>query len=159
MAKQQPIEIFMPPNMLKAKVGGSGNGGLDPSAIKRAEQAMDELKTDFTEWMNSDVEKLNTARDAYAGNPSEDTKRLIYRAAHDVKGQALTFEYPFAARVAASLCRLLDAHTLPPAKLVDAHVNAISVVVSRGIRDTTDAVSLALAQELEAQVSAILKAA
>ena len=43
MANKQPIELFMPPNMLKAKVGG-GLGGVDMAAMKRAEQAMDELQ-------------------------------------------------------------------------------------------------------------------
>jgi len=38
MARKQPIELFMPPNMLKAKVGG-GSGGLDLAAISRAEAA------------------------------------------------------------------------------------------------------------------------
>ena len=40
MTKAHPIELFMPPNMLKAKVGGS-IAGLDMSAVKRAEAAMD----------------------------------------------------------------------------------------------------------------------
>jgi len=31
--RQQPIELFMPPNMLKAKVGG-GLGGIDMAAMK-----------------------------------------------------------------------------------------------------------------------------
>ena len=35
MARKQPIELFMPPNMLKAKVGG-GLGGPDMAAIQRA---------------------------------------------------------------------------------------------------------------------------
>ena len=38
--KREPIELFMPPNMLKAKAG-SGPGGLDMAAVKRAEQAME----------------------------------------------------------------------------------------------------------------------
>ena len=42
MAREQPIELFMPPNMLKAKVGGGGFSGLDMAAIKRAEAAMEE---------------------------------------------------------------------------------------------------------------------
>ncbi len=36
--RQQPIELFMPPNMLKAKVGG-GLGGVDMGAMKRAGNA------------------------------------------------------------------------------------------------------------------------
>ncbi len=31
MARKQPIELFMPPNMLKAKVGG-GRGGPEASS-------------------------------------------------------------------------------------------------------------------------------
>ena len=37
MKREDPIEIFMPPNILKAKAGGR-HGGLDMGAIKRAEQ-------------------------------------------------------------------------------------------------------------------------
>jgi hypothetical protein len=50
MARKQPIELFMPPNMLKAKVGG-GKGGLDLAAMERAEAAMEELKSEFSDWI------------------------------------------------------------------------------------------------------------
>ena len=43
MKREEPIELFMPPNMLKAKMG-SGHGGVDMAALKRAEAAMEELK-------------------------------------------------------------------------------------------------------------------
>ena len=49
MAREQPIELFMPPNMLKAKVGGLFSG-IDMAAIKRAETAMETLKSEFTGW-------------------------------------------------------------------------------------------------------------
>ena len=42
MKRQQPIELFMPPNMLKSKVGG-GQGGMDMAAMKRTESAMNGL--------------------------------------------------------------------------------------------------------------------
>ena len=57
MAKEQPIEIFMPPNVLKAKVGGSGI--LDLGAVKRAEAAIEELKEEFSEWIVIDVDHLD----------------------------------------------------------------------------------------------------
>ena len=52
--KREPIELFMPPNMLKAKAG-SGPGGLDMAAVKRAEQAMETLKSEFADWLADDV--------------------------------------------------------------------------------------------------------
>ena len=68
MARKQPIELFMPPNMLKAKVGG-GLGGLDMAAIKRAEEAMEGLKSEFSDWIALDVKKLMAARADYSASP------------------------------------------------------------------------------------------
>lgn len=157
MPKQQPIEIFMPPNMLKAKIGGTFVG-LDMAAIKRGEAAMEELKSEFTDWMNADVERLGQCRDAYAAKPDDDSRGHLYRASHDLKGQARTFEFPFAARIASSLCKMLDAGTAP-LKLVDAHVDAIRIVVARNMKHADDPVSLALASELEQQVAELAAAA
>jgi chemotaxis protein histidine kinase CheA len=158
MPKQQPIEIFMPPNMLKAKMGGTFIG-LDVAAMKRAEAAMEDLKTEFAGWMNADVERLALCRNAYDANSNDDAKGDLYRASHDLKGQARTFEFPFAARIASSLCRMLDAEGPAPLKLVDAHVDAIRIVVARNMKDAGDPVSLALAKELEDRVTELLETA
>ncbi len=157
MARQQPIEIFMPPNMLKAKMGGS-IAGLDMAAIKRAELAMEDLKSEFTGWMNADVARLAQCRDDYVAKADDDAKGDLYRASHDVKGQAVTFEFPYAARIASSLCKMLDMPAAPPPKLVDAHVDAIRVVVLRNIKDANDPVSIALARELEDRVTELAAA-
>ena len=55
MAREQPIELFMPPNMLKAKVGGGTFSGLDMAAMKRAEAAMEGIKSEFSAWAASDL--------------------------------------------------------------------------------------------------------
>jgi hypothetical protein len=47
MTREQPLELFMPPNMLKAKVGHGGISDLDAAAIQRAEAAMEEIKGEF----------------------------------------------------------------------------------------------------------------
>ena len=158
MPKQMPIEIFMPPNMLKAKVGGSGVG-LDMGAVKRAEMAMEGLKAEFHDWINTDVAKLVEARDAYVVQQSDDTRGKLYRTAHDLKGQALTFQHPFVARVASSLCRLLDGHAAVPLSLVNAHVDTTRVLVRQNITDKADPTTTILAMELEARVSEVLKPA
>ena len=88
--RQQPIELFMPPNMLKAKVGG-GLGGADMAAMKRAEAAMDGLKGEFAAWIADDVKKLIEARARYAKTQDPDSRAALLRAAHDIKGQAPTF--------------------------------------------------------------------
>ncbi len=158
MAKQKPLELFMPPNILKAKVGGTG-AGLDTSAIKRAEAVMETLRADFRDWINADVAHLVVSREAYAAKPDEVTHGGLYRASHDLKGQALTFEHPIVARVASSLCKLLDGpNGVAPLTLIDAHVNAIRILVRQNVKNAADPTTSAVASELEARVTEILAA-
>ena len=161
MAHKQPIELFMPPNMLKAKVGG-GLGGADMAAMKRAEAAMEGLKSEFSAWIADDVKTLIAARARYAATPDADARAAILRAAHDIKGQAPTFNYPLIARVAASLSRMIG--ELPPGaaiplSLVDAHVTAIQVIHKNRMQDTNDKTAQALCAELDARVDDVLKTA
>ncbi len=158
MKREQPIELFMPPNMLKAKAGG-GTGGADMAALKRAEQAMETLKAEFADWLAEDVSVLVAARTRYAEQPGAEPRAALLRAAHDIKGQAATFHYPLIARVAGSLSKMIgdlpETATLP-LSLIDAHVNAILVIHKQAMQDTGDKIALALCSELEARVDEIL---
>ena len=161
MAREQPIELFMPPNMLKAKVGGGTFSGLDMAAMKRAEAAMEGIKSEFSAWAASDVEKLMAARARFAQTPDAPSRAALLRAAHDMKGQAATFNYPMIARVSGSLSKLvgeLPADKDLPLALVDAHVTAIHVIYRDKVMDETNKVAVVLSQELEARVAEILKA-
>jgi phosphotransacetylase len=63
---------------------------------------------------------------------------------------------------AASLCKMTDvegAGEKLPMGLIDAHVNAIKVVVRDGIKDPNNPMAKALAMELERQVTEFLKSA
>ena len=131
----------MPPNMLKAKVGAGSFSGIDMAAIKRAEAAMDELKSEFAGWAADDVNRLVAAREAFAASPDATTRAAsALRAAHDMKGQAATFDFPLIARVAGSLSKLiqeLSETTEVPLGLVDAHVSAIHVIYRDKAMDTS----------------------
>jgi chemotaxis protein histidine kinase CheA len=158
MKRQQPIELFMPPNMLKAKAGG-GLGGVDMAAMKRAESAVDKLKLQFADMIADDVKTLVAARAVYARAPEPDARAALMRAAHDMKGQAATFRFPLIARVAGSLSRMIG--ELPDdaalsAALIDAHVTAIRAIHRQNIQDENDATALALCAELDARVSEVL---
>lgn len=157
MSQEQPIEVFMPPNILKAKVG---SGGLDPSAIKRAEQALEDLKGEFAGWMVKDVNRLSQMRNAYEAQRDHAGLSNLYRAAHDLKGQAATFDFPLVARVASSLCKLTDESDhggVLPMPLIDAHVDAIKIIVRDGIKDASNGMASVLARELERQVQAYIQ--
>ena len=82
--------------------------------------------------MQSECERLETARqDVKRRGFTEKTHEVLFRAAHDIKGEAATFGYPAAAGVAESLCRLLE-HTPEigriPIALVDQHVDAVRAI-------------------------------
>ncbi len=156
MKRQQPLETFMPPNILKARVGGSAVG-LDMAAVKRAEEALTTLKSEFSDWIATDVQNLASRRDAFTAEQTPDRQDDLYRASHDLRGQARTFEFPLVERVASSLCRLLDGVSACDAlALVNAHVNAIHIIVRDKIKDRGDPVAGTLAKELEAQVGQFL---
>jgi HPt (histidine-containing phosphotransfer) domain-containing protein len=161
IANKHPIELFMPPNMLKAKVGGTISG-LDTAAIMRAEKAMETLKPEFGDWFTSDVDRLTACRDAFAANMDDKARIDLFRAGHDIKGQAATFEFPLVARVASSLCALIEVLPAPesiPLLMVDAHVTAIRIIFRDKIRDTSNRMALELIEELEARVGDMKAAA
>src|SRR5258705_12258660 len=99
MVNKRPIEIFTPPNVLKAKLG---DGGLDPSAVTRAEQALADLQGEFAGWVRHDVNRLIEAGAGHAKQRDVETLSNVYRAAHDLKGHGTTFGFPLISRVAAS---------------------------------------------------------
>jgi hypothetical protein len=161
MTKLQATELFMPPNALKDKVGGTGLG-IDTAAIRRAEAAIDDIKSSFPDWLKKDIAALVDARAAYLADRTADNSGRLFRASHDIKGQAATFDYPLVARIAASLCRLLETASAPDAvqlPLIDVHVNAISASYRDGVKDASDITALRLIEELESKVRTVVERA
>ena len=120
-------------------------------------------KSEFSGWIADDVEETDRMRaPATARHRMTHSRHALLRAAHDIKGQAPTFNYPLIARVAGSLSRLigeLPAGAAIPVALVDAHVNAIQVIHKLAMQDTNDKTAQALCAELDARVDEVLKAA
>jgi HPt (histidine-containing phosphotransfer) domain-containing protein len=161
MKRQQPIELFMPPSP-PPTLALSMLGGMDMAAMKRAEAAMDGLKGQFGDWIARDVKALIEARANYAKAANADTRGALLRRAHDIKGQAPTFDFPLIARVAGSLARMigeLPPTTALPLSLIDAHVNAIQVTHKQNLKDTNDKIAQALCAELDARVDEVVETA
>jgi len=123
-------EVITPPHELRKAVAPAAEADDDP--IARAEAALVELSSEFAAWMHSECERLETVRqDVGRQGFTEKTHEALFRAAHDIKGEAATFGYPAAAGAAESLCRLLE-HTPEieriPIKLVDQHVDAVRAI-------------------------------
>ncbi|MEE2567737.1 Hpt domain-containing protein [Hyphobacterium marinum] len=157
MAKQQPIEVITPPNMLRVKVGGRV-GPIDDAAIARAEAALDNMRDDFTEWLEAEVVKLEAAGKAVmAEGVKGEAGAKLFAVAHDLRGLGTTYNYPIITRMAASLCKMIeteDKRAAAPAPLAVAHAHAIRAALRQNIKTVDNAVGKTLVEELEAQVAA-----
>ena len=151
-------EVILPPNKLKKAVVPMRPGArTDFDPVARAEAALAELATEFSSWMDHECQRLDQARMAIrARGVDSGTHDTLFRAAHDIKGQAATFGFPLVAPVAESLCRLLE-HTPEmeriPIGLVDQHVDAIRAITHRNTRGDSEMNAARLAERLR-QVTA-----
>jgi chemotaxis protein histidine kinase CheA len=146
-------EVIMPPNKLKkAVVKARGKMTVDADPIAKAEAALGELSAEFEQWMANEWQRLDTARLAVKKSGfTADNHDQLFRAAHDIKGEAATFGFPWVAALADSLCRLVE-HTPEatriPFTLVDQHVDAVRAVVRESARPDIATVAEALARRL-----------
>lgn len=152
-------QMIKPPNTLKLKVGGRF-GGIDPTAIAKAEAALKSLSSNFSEWLQDEVTKLENARGRIRQEGwSAETAENLYLRAHDLKGLGTTYEFPLITRLAASLCKLIDnpgTRLNAPMSIIDAHIDAIKACVRDNIKDDSNPVGKALAEELERNVKEFL---
>jgi hypothetical protein len=146
-------EVILPPNKLKKAVQKDKPGTkveFDP--VARAEAALAELAQDFTQWMEQECTRLDTARNAVkAAGINPGTREALFLAAHDIKGQATTFGFPLVTPVADSLCRLIE-HTPDTARLpiglIDQHVDAVRAITHRNARGDSALTAARLAEKL-----------
>jgi HPt (histidine-containing phosphotransfer) domain-containing protein len=150
VATYADYEVITPPHRLRSAVAPAGDVTDDP--VARAEAALAELSGEFGTWMDSECERLEAARQEIKRlGFTEKTHDALFRAAHDIKGEAGTFGYPAVAGIADSLCRLLE-HTPDmkriPLSAVDQHVDAVRAVVREYARPDLLEVAAALSKRL-----------
>jgi len=157
MAKQKPADIevktfathhvITQPNPLRKVLRRVSEKDVD-DPVARAEKALADLSGEFKAWMLTEADRLSAAHAAILTDGfSEQASGELFRAAHDIKGDAATFGYPAAAATAESLCRIIEhAPNLEkvPAELIVHHINAIQAIV----RDHTRLDTLTVAGEL-----------
>jgi len=146
-------EVILPPNKLKKAVQKVKPGTkIDFDPVASAEAALAELSDDFSQWMEQEGERLTRARnDVTASGINSANRDTLFRAAHDIKGQAATLGFPLVSAVAESLCRLIE-HTGDPQRipfeLVDQHVDAVRAIMREQGQPGADAVAEELTQRL-----------
>src|SRR3989441_2216612 len=164
MAKEKPgtiqvksfgdHHVITQPNPLRKVLLRVPESDLD-DPVGRAEKALAGLSGEFKNWMTIEADRLSAAhavvlRDGF----TTDNREELFRAAHDIKGDAATFGFPSAGAAAASLCRIIDhAPDLDnvPSDLIAHHINAIQAIV----RERTKLDTVSMASELSRRLRGV----
>jgi HPt (histidine-containing phosphotransfer) domain-containing protein len=161
MRKDKPAEIkvkhfsthkvITQPNPLRKVLRRVDERDLD-DPVARAEEALAGLSGEFKNWMLVEADRLSTAHAAMLEKGfTEEAAEELFRAAHDIKGDAATFGYPSAAVAAESLCRIIEhapeLEKVPP-DLIKHHIKAIQAIVRDHTRLDTVKVSTQLSRKL-----------
>lgn len=164
MAKERPSavqiatfadhHVITPPNPLRKVLRRVIGEDLD-DPVARAEKALAGLSGEFKNWMAIEADRLSAAHAVILKEGFSDvTREELFRAAHDIKGDAATFGFPSASAAAESLCRIIEhAPDLDavPSNLIAHHINAIQAIV----RERTKLDTAATAGELSKQLRGI----
>src|SRR5271154_6114250 len=161
MAKDKPAtlevktfadhHVITPPNPLRKVLRRVADRDSD-DPVARAEKALAGLASEFKNWMVVETDRLAAAHAAILKNGFTDaTREELFRAAHDIKGDAATFGFPSAGAAAESLCRIIEhAPDLGqvPSDLIAHHINAIQAIVRERTKLDTVSVASALSKKL-----------
>jgi len=145
-------EIITPPNKLLGALKAVPAGKAEDDPVARAEQALEHIASEFATWMDQECDRLDRARmEVRAKGLNRTTRGPLFSAAHDIKGQAATFGYPWVAALANSLCRLIDYTpdiSRIPVSLVEQHVDSVRAIVREKARPDVAMVADTLAKRL-----------
>jgi len=164
MAKEKPAtlqiksfadhHVITQPNPLRKVLLRVPESDLD-DPVGRAEKALEGLSGEFKNWMAIEADRLSAAHAAILMQGfNTRTREELFRAAHDIKGDATTFGYPSAAAAAESLCRIIEhAPVLDqvPLDLIAHHIDAIQAIV----RERTKLDTVSMASELSKQLRGV----
>ncbi|MFO1110980.1 MAG: Hpt domain-containing protein [Bradyrhizobium sp.] len=143
--------VIVQPNPLRKVLRRVRSDDLD-DPVARAEKALQGLSGEFKKWMAIEADRLSAAWDAIRSKGfNELTRGELFRAAHDIKGDAATFGFPSAGAAANSLCRIIEhAPDLAkvPSELIMHHINAVQAIVRQRTKLDTVAMASQLSQQL-----------
>ena len=143
--------VITQPNPLRKVLRRVAEQDLD-DPVARAEKALAGLSGEFKDWMAVEADRLSAAHATILKDGSTTfTREELFRAAHDIKGDAATFGYPSAGAAAESLCRIIEhAPDLDkvPSDLIAHHINAIQAIVRERTKLDTVSVASELSRKL-----------
>ncbi|MGB0695596.1 MAG: Hpt domain-containing protein [Rhodospirillaceae bacterium] len=134
-------QFTTPPPTFDGKVPMVARGGVDEAVLARAEQAVAALADQYGTWVSKDQDQLEIHLKALIRNPQRHDKilPLLFKCAHDMKGQGSLFGYDLITRIGNSLCRFIEMIPAEPGpdelQVITLHVQSMRVVVTEQLTD------------------------
>ncbi len=125
---------------------------IEKDLVAKAESVMADLSSQFAGWIDSDVQRLLTAKDAvleYGLNA--ETKHELFISSHEIKGLAATFGFPLIGKLAYSLCNMLETiqdNTKIPVSVIEQHTASIAAMVHKNAQGDGSAIARTLTMRL-----------
>ena len=134
MSNKQPIELFMPPNILKAKVGGTR--GLDMPASSGRSRPSRASRPNSPTGSSKDIMRVAEFTTAPSRKERRPRQRIVPRQPR-LKGQARHSNSAHSPRCLLALraARCAEVAGRDSGTLVDAHVNAVHAIFRDKIKD------------------------
>lgn len=126
--------------------------------LANAETALGALRDEFELWMEQEAARLGPLLEDYLADSSQGQKHMLYRALHDIRGNASSFGNALAGQIADHMCKLFDAAGSVPAAMVEAHIHAIQAVVREKALTGDHPVGGAIIKELVRAATALAQA-
>ena len=134
------VQFIKAPNNLRKAKQGTGKAKLDPAVLQRAEEVVERIQSEYTEWADDDLGALEAALDRLqAGSDDrESVVKDLYRISLDIKGSGGSFGFLMMSEVAASLNDFLGSRTdlvTLDIDVVASHVSALRAIYVESVRD------------------------
>ena len=123
--------------------------------LAEADRNIENASAGFSDWAIADLDKAMAAVDGLEKDGEDRDEKvtgLVFRVAHDLKGQGTTFGYPLVTQIGGLLCDFI--RSTAPVPLSDrvgvlrAHLAAMTLVLKQDIKGDGDATSRQLVEKL-----------
>lgn len=149
--RQRDAELITPPHEIKQKVG---SGGIDPKLIQKAEQHIQQNKTDFAPIAETYLQMLDDSCDQFQKDGINDDsafEALLFPLVQ-LKAQGGMFKYPLITEIsgrAINFLEVIKALDNDAYEIISAHKMALKAVMDNDIKGNGSTEGAALTQALQ----------
>lgn len=136
------IWMFKLPKTLKQKlatgVKDAGEPPFDPEMLKAAEDKIQNMATDYSDWVKESIEELQQAHHRAVEDPEQaaDQFAVMHTLALELRGQGGIFGYPLISQFGKSLYDITKEHAVISPQLldlVDSHIDLVKIVINQKV--------------------------